>query len=300
MAQNTGNENTNATPGSRRGTSGRNEANRPNDGNNKKKTKETFTGAIESLPVLMFPDERKKGSAVQYKRFYDSLKGHVAREVGKGAAKLWALNYLKQDNPMWKPPVPTKPKDDADDELKLLYESEKESYIKSIGAAWRAAKVAIWAIIMDQCSPKLANHLRQLAFFDGAESDADCITLLQQVSVVCSGGRILGFEPQARAKALLDFIHFKQRGLTNEEYLNEFKARYATFKTLGGDLQNKSDTWTNGFGAQATTNQALLVCLFLGNSNKKDYGDLVRDLQNDAAAQVVKYPQDLNRAYTLL
>ena len=57
MAQ-TPNENSGTGSTPRRGNNG--------NRNETKKKKDDFTGAIEKMPVLQFPDERKKGSAAQY------------------------------------------------------------------------------------------------------------------------------------------------------------------------------------------------------------------------------------------
>ena len=126
-----------------------------------------------------------------------------------------------------------------------------------------------------------------MKFFGDAEKTNNCIALLQSVGVLCGGGKVLGFEPQARADALMRLVRLNQGQLTLEEFVNEFKARYNTLKTLGGDLENKNDTWTGPDGASVTTNQALLVCLFLGGVNTNEYGECTRSLRNDAASKLM-------------
>ncbi|CAJ1937347.1 unnamed protein product [Cylindrotheca closterium] len=290
------------------GTSGGNDQPRRGAANNagrndNKKRKEIFKGDIEEMggAVLQFPDERNRGSAAQYERFYMALKDYIGREVSVGAAKLWAKTYVKEMDPSWEPPVPIEPTTNKNDvKALLLYESEKAAYVKHIGATWPAAKLEIWSTIMAQCSPKLRAHLQQLPFYDKAESTHDCIALLENANVLCGGGNLLAFQPQARAEALLDLVQYKQLNGTLDDYYNDFKARYATFSSLGGDLTTKEDTWTTANGTKASTNQALLVCLFLANADRKRFGDCVTDLRNDASSKLVRYPETLADAYTML
>ena len=273
--------------------------------NETKKKKEVFKGDVEGMggAVLQLPNERQRGSPAQFEKFTNALLYYIGREVGEGTARLWAVQYIREglDNPgtNWSPPIPKRP-DDDDEGRALLYESQKEAYKDAIGADWPAAKLEIWSTILGQCSPKMRGHLQQLAFFKTAATTYDCVKLLENANIVSGGGKILGFEPQARADRLLDLVHFKQKGLTVEEYLNEFKAKYAAFKNLGGTLQNKDDKWTAADGTKTTTSQAMLVCLFLANANQKEFGECTRELRNDAASKLVRYPTTLEDAYTML
>ena len=76
--------------------------------------------------------------------------------------------------------------------------------------------------------------------------------------------------------------------------------KYAAFKNLGGTLQNKNNEWTVADGTKTTTSQAMLVCLFLANANQKEFGECTRELRNDAASKLVRYPTTLEDAYTML
>jgi hypothetical protein len=159
-----------------RGTSGHRSEN--------KKKKEAFKGDVEGMGgvVLQLPTERQKGSAAQFEKFTNALLYYVGREVGEGAARLWAVDYIREslESPgmAWEPPVPKKPKDPNDEAQVLLYESEREAYKSAIGAEWPAAKLEIWSMILGQCSPKMRGHLQQLAFFKTAAATHDCIKLL--------------------------------------------------------------------------------------------------------------------------
>ena len=205
--------------------------------------KEAFKGDVEGMggAVLQLPNERQRGSAAQFEKFTNALLYYVGREVGEGTARLWAVEYIRKglESPgtTWSPPLPKKPDNNKDDAQVLLYKLQKEAYKDAIGA---------------QCLPKMRGHLQQLAFFKTAATTYNCIKLLENANIVSGGGKILGFEPQARADRLLDLVHFKQKGLTVEEYLNEFKAKYAAFKNLGGTLQNKHDKWTAADGTKTT------------------------------------------------
>ncbi|CAJ1965866.1 unnamed protein product [Cylindrotheca closterium] len=116
------------------GTSGGNDQPRPGAANNvgrndNKRKKEIFKGDIEEMggAVLQFPDERNRGSAAQYERFYMALKDYIGQEVSVGAAKLWAKTYVKEMDPSWESPVFIKPTTNKNYvKALLLYESEKQ------------------------------------------------------------------------------------------------------------------------------------------------------------------------------
>ena len=159
--------------------------------------------------VLQFPNERTKCAAAQYERLFVALKHHINRDVGEGQARVWAKAYIISDDPTWEPPYPTPPSDKTDVKGMAIHKSRSKAFEDAIGAEWSAAKIEIWSIIYGQCSPKLRSHLQQLAFFEKAEADCDCITLLRNCNVLQGGGWILSFEPQARAGNLLDLVHFR-------------------------------------------------------------------------------------------
>src|SRR6056300_327471 len=182
----------------------------------------------------------------------------------------------------------------------IIYESKLEGYKRAIGDLWPAAKLEIWSTILAQCSPKLQERLERTNEFQQAAINQNAIKLLRVVNVLSSGGKTTGFRPQAKADRLLDLVHFRQRNLSLDQYLNEFKACYAAFKTLGGDLQNQEDTWQSADGASVSTKDALLVCLFLNNATYNKYGECLRSLRNDASTKAIRYPSTLEEAYTML
>src|SRR6056300_386017 len=182
----------------------------------------------------------------------------------------------------------------------IIYESKLEGYKRAIGDLWPAAKLEIWSTILAQCSPKLRERLERTDEFQDASINQNAIKLLRVVNFLSSGGKTTGFRPQAKADRLLDLVHFRQRNLSLDEHLNEFKARYAAFMTLGGDLQNQEDTWQSADGATVSTKDALLVCLFLSNATYNKYGECVRSLRNDASTKAIRYPSTLKEAYTML
>ena len=263
----TNNANANSGPQSRRVAGGtRNDARN----NNENKKKEKFTGAAKGMKaVLMMPSERQKGTSANFANFKAELAIYVGMEVSDDIGRVWASEYLAQYDEKWEPEYPTKPTDADDTKAMSQYRSKVTAYEENWATKWPAAKLTIWNAILGQCTPKLRGHLAKLEFYDDAVKTKNCIKLLEVANVISGGGQILGFEPQARANALIELVHCKQRGLTVEEYSNEFKARYAAYKNLGGTLENKGDTWTNGVGTKTTTNQAQLVCLFLASANQE-------------------------------
>ena len=66
--------------------------------NEKKKKKEVFKGDVEGMGgvVLQLPTEQQKGSAAQFEKFTNALLYYVGREVGEGAARLWAVDYIRE------------------------------------------------------------------------------------------------------------------------------------------------------------------------------------------------------------
>ena len=152
---------------------------------------------------------------------------------------------MKQEDEKWEPPFPKKPVDESHNNYErdmIIYKSKIEGYKKAFGDLWPAAKLEIWSTILAQCSPKLRERLERTDEYHNASIDQNCIKLLQIVNILSSRGKNTGFKPQAKANCLIDIVHFRQRNLSLDEYLNEFKARYAAFKTLERNLRNEEDT----------------------------------------------------------
>ena len=195
--------------------------------------------------TLQLPSERQQGAPGQFSIFRKALQDYTGREIGEKGAKVWATAYIKQENEEWEPPFPKKPVDDNNPNYErdyIIYESKLEGYKRAIGDLWPAAKLQIWSTILAQCSPKLRQRLERTEEFIDAAINHNCVKLLRVANVLSGGGSTIGFKPQAKADRLLELVHFRQRNLSLDEYLNEFKARYAAFKTLCGDLQNETDT----------------------------------------------------------
>ena len=127
-------------------------ANHGNHQNNNKKKKEVFKGEVDGFEkVLQLPSERTRGVASEFNEFMECLCLYIGREVSPkcATAKVWATQYIIQDNQQWEPPfpdIPIKPEDDVKDKTILakyerevaIYESKQEGYVDAIGANWDA------------------------------------------------------------------------------------------------------------------------------------------------------------------
>ena len=285
-------------------------ANRSRGGNNQKKI--TFTGTVDNFgdDVLTMPSERPRGTGPNHAAFQSALRNYIGREVSKGNGRLWAKAYLLSEDSNWKPPFPTKPSapDDPNDPQQQhtydqetsIYKGQVKDYEEAIGAQWTAAKLTIFHVILGQCSPKLVGQLEQLEGFNDADRDHDSIWLLKQALLLSGGGTVLGFEPYARMQAIRDLFYYKQaKHQPLDEFMNEFKAKMQTIKTLNGEMQFQ-DIWHRADGEKVTTTQGVMVCLFLDSLYKPKYGECIRFLRNDAAKGTINFPATLAAAYKMV
>ena len=103
---------------------------------NKNRGRQAFKDDVEGMcgAVLQLPNERTKGSAAQYERFFVALKYHIGRKVSEGQARLWAKSYIVSDNKTWRPPFPISPSDETDVEGAAIPKSKLKAFKDAIGA----------------------------------------------------------------------------------------------------------------------------------------------------------------------
>ena len=74
------------------------------------------------------PSEQQKGTSSNFANFLMELAIHVGMEVSDDIGRMWAADYLAQDNQAWEPQYPRKPRDNKDNQTKSKYASAKKAY----------------------------------------------------------------------------------------------------------------------------------------------------------------------------
>jgi hypothetical protein len=100
---------------------------------------------------------------------------------------------------------------------------------------YRDNKSSAWALIYDQCSPKLKNKLEATDGYSGANSTNDVAKLLTMFQGYCCQFNILNDKYMAIVAAIKNPLYFFQKGdQANANYHKEFMAMMEVIEEYGG------------------------------------------------------------------
>jgi hypothetical protein len=193
-----------------------------------------------------------------------------------------------------------------------------KSYLKRVDLMESNTR-AIYAIIWGQCSPMMRSKIESLDDFEIKDTVCNCIWLLKQIQ-----GLTHCFEGTQYIFILLDdawtaYYNCRQGHQQSlHEYLKEFQGLVQVLEhygaALGGDgpyqesvkahvtLVAPSGLSTEEFHKQtvAAAKKKVLAVGFLKRADRKRYGGLWSELENNFTRGHDHYPGDLTGAYNLL
>ncbi len=107
--------------------------------------------------------------------------------------------------------------------------------MKSRMDEYRDNELNAWALIYNQCWPKLKNKLKAFDGYNGAKSTNDVAKLLTMIQGYCCRFDILNDEYMAIVAALKNLFYFFQKGdKANADYHKEFMAMTEVIEEYGG------------------------------------------------------------------
>ena len=169
-----------------------------------------------------------------------------------------------------------------------------------------------WALIYNQCSPKLKNKLEDTNGYDNAKSSNDIIKLLTMIRGYCCQFDTLNDEYMSIVKSLKNLFYFFQKTeQTNSEFHEDFMALVEVIEEYGGtgsliyfpnmikkELLSKHITDPSQASADElkeakgiVRGNKFLAALMLNGANASKYSELKRSMAENYVTGTNKYPE---------
>lgn len=223
----------------------------------------------------------------------EAIGDYVGREISK------EMRILVVDGKETPPQAPAKPMDDKDT-LKLMeYKSELNRYFQKKDK-YEEDKAKVFVMIKGQCSMTVKNKLENdEKDYKQWEQDDDVIKLLEAIKQMSFTTVDVKDEYWTMATTLKNNMQLFQG---NKESLVSFYKRFKNTtdvtETMWGKLLPTKKVDSNN--DEDTVRNKFLACVFLNAVDKKRYGVVIRDLNNNHLAGVKNYPKTVEAAVTLL
>ena len=165
---------------------------------------------------------------------------------------------------------------------------------------------ATFTVIWGQCSESMRAKVKSLPEYTEKENESDCVWLLKSIR-----GIMLRFEGQryvflSHSDALQNLCHFRQGiEMSLSTYLEEFQNLVDVYEHYGGSigaspgLINAIKEGTDKEKTKAARNKTLALS-FLKGADRRRFGSLWTDLENQFSRNNDQYPSDLTEAYSML
>jgi hypothetical protein len=219
--------------------------------------------------------------------------------------------------PLVQPPNLSKDDYDKDMGKKMIWETQMKLYMKRVDLMESNTR-AIYAVVWGQCSPMMRSKLESLDNYETSSDNCDCIWLLKEIQ-----GITYRFKGTRNVFISLDdawsgYYNYRQGPSQSlHEYLKEVQGLVQVLEhygaALGGDgpyQDSVKDQVTkespSGLTAEEYRKRAIAAAkkkstaiAFLKRADRKRYGGLWSELENNYTRGQDHYPDDLTGAYTI-
>jgi hypothetical protein len=175
----------------------------------------------------------------------------------------------------------------------------------------------IYALTLGQCSQALRNRMEAHQDWTDTDNDSNVVGLLTIIQICMTLRQTRKHEVHSLFEAEAFVLNYKQgKMVSNHDYYEKFKDSVATAERLGSDIGQHNvrvtaiinetavdpdvPTDAERSTAQDTAKDAYLAICFLMNSDKRRYGGLIRDIENEHTRGADTYPDTLTSAYDYL
>jgi Reverse transcriptase (RNA-dependent DNA polymerase) len=250
-----------------------------------------------------FQEGTKQG---QFTKTVEALGEYIAKNV-KNPGDMMCLTSSEMETPCVTKPKPLS-KEERDDELEVALWKEKVSaYSKRTDVIEQNMK-AIFAVIWGQCSESMKDKIRSNDKHKIKLTQGDCIWLLTEIKGIMlrfEGQRFLHLSLDDASRNLIMFRQNPEMSLTT--FKTEFENLVDVFEHYGGTIGTYpslvsmvSARITDTLEREKSSRNQHVAIMFLNRSDRRRYGTLWADLENQFARGNNQYPTDLTEAYSLL
>jgi hypothetical protein len=201
---------------------------------------------------------------------------------------------------------------------KMIWETSMKTYMKRVDLLESNTR-AIYAIVWGQCSPMMQSKLESLEDYEARSDTCDCIWLIQEIQ-----GITHRFEGTRNVFISLDdawtaYYGFRQgQHQVLHDYLKDFQTKVQVLEhygaVFGADGPHQESVMAQVKEASATVltdveyvklamgvaRKKSIAISFLKRADKRRYGGLWIELENQFTRGLDHYPSDLTAAFNLL
>lgn len=192
-----------------------------------------------------------------------------------------------------------------------VWKKQVANYVEKLEQVEQNTK-ALFAIIWGQCSESMKAKLKSLPGYSDMNDDSNCVELLKAIR-----GVMLRFEGQRKIFLSLDdaeynlttFKQLPEMSLAN--YKAEYENLVEVYEHYGGAIglspgciqavaaEVGNEKLTDAEKAKIARNKTIAMA-FLKRADRRRFGTLWTDLENNFSRGLDQYPADLTEAYGLL
>ena len=214
-------------------------------------------------------------------------------------------------------PMPTAPIDNDTALLKMILNRKIDIYVKRDGIIDENLQKA-HPLIHGQCTELLKSNLKTSANWETVSYQYDMLGLLGAIKTIIYKFEDQKYLPLSLHHAKTNFYALRQGNLPNTDYLDRFmnlvdmsesydaKLYYQAMFKIAQDFTvysttAEADLQDNEIEMIETTAQEIyLACVFVINSDLRQYVRLIEDLENDYTKGNDNYPRNMVKAYQFL
>ena len=262
----------------------------------------TFKGNTADMNGNVFQCFNENDNKNQFSKTVEALGEYIAKNMKYAGDMMPLTKELEQ-------PVITEPEElDEHETSKLkiaLWDRKVANYSVRFDHLESNLKAA-YAVIWGQCSDAMKAKLKSQPKFLTHDKDSDCIWLLKEIK-----GIMLRFEGQryiflSLHDAHLAYYTYRQNpDVALSKYLEEFQALIDVVEHYGGTIGHdpslvKVSAGKDDAAKQKSARDKAVALAFLRQADRKRFGALWADLENQFSRGNDQYPPDLTAAYSML
>jgi hypothetical protein len=302
-----------------RGGRGRGRGYRGRNNNRNSATRSTgtvFKGNTDGMKNNVFQCHGENTDKQQFLKTVGVLEEHINKTFTY-PQDLASICRSFQITPLTQPANLTNKEYEEDMGKRLMWQTAMKTYMKRVDLLESNTR-AIYAIVWGQCSPMMQSKIESLDDFDAKSIACDCVWLLKEIQGIThqfEGTRNVFISLH---DAWSNYYSYRQAtDQTLHEYLKDFQALVQVLEHYGAALgaegpyqdsvkkQVMADTpnlstaeYQQRFVAVAKKKSVAIA--FLKGADRKRYGGLWSELENNYTRGLDHYPTDLTGAYNLL
>lgn len=242
------------------------------------------------------------GASVKADQYAKTTKA-IAEYVGQVYGHDMKMLVLKgQETVLQEPEYPTT----TNEKEKAIWSKKYDHYLKH-EQRYKDYKAKVFTIVMGQCDKPTKNQVETAKEYEAAEVDNDVIAVLKIIKHVATGKNDMKYPSMQALQAWKNLARVRQ--YESEELLDYYKRfvnMVEVYEEVCADIapvkvaEKNPKYKKNAEGTMSIERDRLLAAMFLDGTDKKQYGYLLKQLQNDYSLGSDQYPDDAETALRVL